>query len=227
MTNATLLIGSPAIGGLGTTAASEAGALGSGSLTINGGGMAQLGYRSQNIDAGSPQAVPNNISLGGGAIYANDNYQHLSGALNVTAAGGTLGSTFSGAGSNLNKGLFVDGPVSGSGNLTIVQAGAYELNGWGNEQGNSYNVGITMFSAAANSYSGTVSVLPYNAGGGNYLAINNSTTLQNATVNLTADNTGATELYGSSTLLFQTGLGAATLRPRIVRRRRHRVDGNE
>ena len=211
VTNATLLIGSPSIGGLGTTIAGEAGALGSGSLTINGGGIAQLGYRSQNISPTAPQTVPNNISLNGGAIFGNDNYQHLSGALNVAAAGGTLGSTYEGASGNWNKGLFVDGVVSGGGNLTVVQAGAYELNGWGNEQGNGYNVGITMFSNPANSYSGTVTVNPYNAGGGNYLAVNNSTTLQYATINLTGNNTGTTPLYGTSTLLFQTGLGAATL----------------
>ena len=211
VTNAIVLIGSPSIGGLGTTAASESGALGSGTLTVNGGGIAQLGYRSQNIAPSAPQTVPNSISLNGGAIYANDNYQHLSGALNVTAAGGTLGSTYIGDSGYMNKGLFVDGVVSGSGSLTIVQAGAYELNGWGNEQGNGYNVGITMFSNAANSYSGTVSVVPYNAGGGNYLAVNNSTALQYATVNVTADNTGATKQYGASTLLFQSGLGSATL----------------
>lgn len=210
VTNAVLLIGSPTIGGLGTTAASEAGALGTGSLTINTGGIAQLGYRSQNIAPSAPQTVPNNISLNGGSIYANDNYQHLSGTLNVTAAGGTLGSTYIGDSGYMNKGLFVDGVVTGSGNLTIVQAGAYELNGWGNEQGNGYNAGLVMLNAA-NSYSGTITVIPYNAGGGNYLAINNSTALQNATVNLSADNTGATQQYGASTLLFQTGLGGATL----------------
>ena len=195
-------------------------------MTVNGGGVAQLGYRSQNISASTPQTVPNNISLNGGAIYANDNYQHLSGALNVTAAGGTLGSTYIGNDSaNLNKGLFVDGVVSGSGNLTIAQAGAYELNGWGNEQGNYYNVGLVMFTSPANSYSGTISVLPYNAGGGNYLAVNNSTALQNAIVNVTADNNGSTQYYGPSTLLLETGLGRVTLG--AGRQRRCRLDGNE
>ncbi len=91
------------------------------------------------------------------------------------------------------------------------RAGAYELSGWGNEQGNGYNVGITMFSNPANSYSGTITANPYNAGGGDYLSVNNSTTLQYATLNLTGNNTGTTPLYGTSTLLFQTGLGAVTL----------------
>ena len=209
--NATLLIGSQSIGGLGTTVASEAGALGSGTLTVNSGGIANSATVRRTFHPRRRRRCPTTSRSMAAQIYANDNYQHLSGSLNVTAGGGTLGSTFSGISTAYNKGLFVNGVVTGGGNLTIVQAGAYELNGWGNEQGNGYNVGITMFSNPANTLSGTITVVPYNSGGGNYLAVNNSTALQDATVNLTADNTGSTQLYGASTLLFQTGLGGATL----------------
>ena len=68
-----------------------------------------------------------------------------------------------------------------------------------------------MFSNSANSFSGTLTVLPYNAGGGGYLAINNTTALQYATVNVTANNTASIPLYGASPLLFATGLGNVTI----------------
>ena len=52
-----------------------------------------------NFGSGS-QTVPNPILLNGGRIFGNDSYQHVSGALNVTANGGTLGSTYEGDGTN-------------------------------------------------------------------------------------------------------------------------------
>ncbi|HEX9046544.1 MAG TPA: autotransporter-associated beta strand repeat-containing protein, partial [Verrucomicrobiae bacterium] len=202
------------------TPAATQSALGTGTVTINTGGIVQVGYHSPST--GSAYYVTNAVTLNGGAIWANDAYQHFSGPINVTG-NSFLGSTYSGSSgtygpaSGYNKGLFIDGLVSGSGNLTIEQAGAGgngangENNGWGNGAGNPYNVGIVIFTNNANTYSGTITVYPYNSGGGSYLCVNGATTLQNATINLTGNNTGGTQLYGASPLTFRTGLGSVTL----------------
>lgn len=211
----------PVNGAGNTVDANEQAAFGSGSVTVSTNGVLQMGYRASNT--GIAYTIPNDIVLNGGAVWANDAYQHLSGSITVNSAGGFLGSTYSGGSgaygpaSGNNKGLFLDGLVGGSGPLTIEQAGAggngavAEANGWGNAAGNSYNVGIVMFLNNANTYSGTVTVYPYSSGGGNYLCVNGPTVLQYATINLVSNNTGSTKLYGTSPLTFLTGLGSVTL----------------
>lgn len=211
-----------AVNGAGNTvAANQQAAFGAGTVTVDANGVLQMGYRASNT--GIAYYVTNNVVLNGGAVWANDAYQHLAGSITVNGTGGFLGSTYGGNNGNYgpasgsNKGLFIDGLVSGSGPLTIEQAGAggngavAEANGWGNATGNSYNVGIVMFTNNANTYSGTVTVYPYSAGGGNYLCVNGSTVLQNATINLIGNNTGGTRHYGYSPLTFLTGLGSVTL----------------
>ena len=209
--SAILLIGAQSIGGNGATPASEAGALGSGTVTVNSGGMAQLGYREANTDLAT---VPNAFVVNGGDIWANDAYQHIAGNVNVTANGGTLGSTYEGQSGSFgwNKGLFLDGVVSGSGALTLDQAGAGgEVNGGGNGIGNNFNCSIVMFSNSANSYSGTVTVAGGSTGLNNYLGDNASAALEFATVNVVGNNSGGNLRWGTSPLLFQTGLGSCTL----------------
>ncbi|HEU5395567.1 MAG TPA: autotransporter-associated beta strand repeat-containing protein, partial [Verrucomicrobiae bacterium] len=211
----------PTSGSGGTVAANQQAALGAGSVTVDTNGVMQMGYRASSTS--SAYTITNNVVLNGGAVWANDAYQHLSGAIAVNSTGGFLGSTYSGASgaygpaSGYNKGLFIDGLISGSGPLTIEQAGAggngavAEANGWGNAAGHNYNVGMVLFTNNANTYSGTVTVYPYSAGGGNYLCVNGSTVLQNATINLVGNNTGGTRLYGYSPLTFLTGLGSVSL----------------
>ena len=185
-------------------------ALGSGAVTVNSGGAAQLGYRETNTDLAT---VPNPFVVNGGAILANDAYQHISGNVLVTAAGGTLGSTYEGQSASYgwNKGLFIDGVLTGSGPLTLYQAGAAgELNGWGNGVGNAYNCSIVMFANNANSYSGTITVTGGGTGLNDYLGVNASTVLQYATINAVGNNSGGNQRFGSSTVVFQTGMGGAT-----------------
>ena len=63
----------------------------------------------------------------------------------------------------------------------------------------------------ANTYSGTITTIPYTtgSGAGTYVAVNGSMALQNATLNLT-NNTGG-QRYVGTPLIFNTGLGSATL----------------
>ncbi len=201
-------------GGVDTTQAQAPVTLGSGSVTINTGGILEVGYGTAN--ANLDYSMTNNVVLAGGAILADDGHQHVSGTVNVTT-GGTFGSTYDGGanGTTGNKGLFIDGVVSGAGPLNLQQAvSAGDNDRFGNGNGNAFNSSIVEFSNNANTYSGTITIIPYNAGAGSYVAVNGSTALQNATLNLAA-NTGG-HRFGSlggvfTPLIFNTGLGSATL----------------
>jgi autotransporter-associated beta strand protein len=212
--NAILLVGAvqnQGTAGGSTTVLTATASLGTGTLTVNSGGAAQFGYHEANTDLST---LPYPIVLNGGALWANDAYQHLAGNVNVTAAGGTLGSTYEGqAGSfGWNKGLFLDGIVTGSGNLTLIQAGTGgEVNGYGNGVGGTFNCSIVMFSNNANSYSGVITVTGGSTGNNSYLGVNGSTALQFATVNVVGNNSGGNQRFGSRPLLFLTGIGSATL----------------
>ncbi len=209
VTNAILLVGAVQNQGTAagsTTIALATASLGSGTLTVNGGGAAQFGYHETNTDV---PMLPYPIVLNGGALWANDAYQHLTGSINVTAAGGTMGSTYEGGTGSWNKGLFLDGIVTGSGSLTLIQAGAGgEVNGYGNGSGNAFNASIVMFTNAANLYSGVITVTGGGTGLNSYLGVNASTALRYATVNVVGNNSGSNVRWGTRALLFQAGLGS-------------------
>ena len=158
--------------------------LGTGIVKVNGSSILEMGFGTAN--ANIDYFVTNSVVLAGGAIFADDGHQHVSGPINVLS-GGSFGSTYDGgaSGTTGNKGMFVDGVVSGSGPLALEQAmSSGAIDRYGNGQGNPYNSSVVTFSNNANTYSGTITVVPYNAGGGSYLAVNGSLTLQFATVNL-------------------------------------------
>ena len=185
--------------------------LGSGTVTVNGSSILEMGFGTGNANA--DYFVTNSVVLAGGSIFADDGHQHVSGPINVST-GGSFGSTYDGGGNGTtgNKGMFVDGVVSGSGPLALEQAGiSGEIDRYGNAQGNAYNSSVVTFSNNANTYSGTITVVPYNAGAGSYLAVNGSLTLQYATVNLSGNNAGTSQRYAGTPLIFNTGLGSATL----------------
>ncbi len=153
--------------------------------------------------------LPYPIVLNGGALWANDAYQHLIGNISVTAAGGTMGSTYEGVSGSWNKGLFLDGVVSGSGAITLIQAGAGgEVNGYGNGAGNNFNCSIVMFTNPANDYTGVITETVGGIGLNSYLGVNANTALQDATVNVAGNNSGSNLRWGTRTLLFQAGLGS-------------------
>lgn len=205
--SAGILIG----GGADTSQALEPVTLGTGPVTIDRGAILEFGYGTGN--ANLDYDITNNLIMLGGAAVADDGHQHLTGAINVQSSG-ILGSTYDGgADANTgNKGLFIDGVVSGSGPLFLQQAvSAGDNDRYGNGGGNAYNSSIVEFTNSANTYSGTITIVPYTtgAGAGSYLAINTPNTLQYATVSL-SNNTGG-QRFGGTPLIFRTGIGSATL----------------
>ncbi|HXR06467.1 MAG TPA: autotransporter-associated beta strand repeat-containing protein [Candidatus Acidoferrum sp.] len=176
---------------------------GTGSVTVNNGGVLELGSAPNN--AFGEYDFANSITADNGSILAFDAFEHVTGTLNIAAGGGTLGSTFN-AWYEIRKGLALDGFVTGTGSLTIQQSG---LN-----TGNGYNASTVYFTspgtAAQNTYSGIVTVNPMTTfGAGSYLFLVGSNALANATINLTGNNTAPNVLiFGASTLLFGTGNNA-------------------
>ncbi|MEO7097990.1 MAG: autotransporter-associated beta strand repeat-containing protein [Luteolibacter sp.] len=178
--------------------------LGAGSVTVNAGAILRAGYAvtsNQNIST-----TAGNITLAGGIIYADDANQHLSGAI-IVSTSGTLGSTYN-AGNNTaaekDKGLALDGVVSGAGALTIQHSRF--------STGGNYDTSFVSFSNNSNSYSGTITINENTttAEGGVYLGVNGSTALQNATI-ATSAVPGSNLRFGSSPIVFKTALGSAAI----------------
>ncbi len=191
--------------------------LGSGTVTVGPNAILEFGYGT--ADATQDYFITNNVALNGGKLLADDGHQHVSGNVNVTAGGGILGSTYDGGNSPTsgNKALFMDGIISGSGPLNLQQSvDAGDNDRYGNGGGNFYNSSVVEFTNPGNTYSGVLTVIPYITGGGSgsYVAINNSSALQFATLNL-ANNTGGHRYAGVSgifsPLVFNTGIGSATV----------------
>jgi autotransporter-associated beta strand protein len=178
--------------------------LGAGSVTVNTGAILRAGYgvsSNQNIST-----TANAITLAGGSIYVDDANQHLSGAIHVSTSG-TLGSTYNAGNSSAaerDKGLALDGVVSGTGALTIQHSRI--------SSGSNYHTSFVAFSNNSNSYSGTITINENTTAseGGVYLGVNGSTALQNATL-VTSPILGGNLRFGSSPIVFKTGLGTATL----------------
>ncbi len=190
--------------------------LGSGPVTVYPHGILQISYGTANANV--DYLYTNNVIFAGGKVLAGDGHNHVTGNVNVAVAG-TFGSTYDGGGNATtgNKALFIDGLVSGSGPLFLQQSvDAGDNDRYGNGGGNPYNSSVVEFSNNGNTYSGTVNVVPYSTGGGagSYVALNGSTALQFATLNLT-DNPGGHRYAGVngifSQLVFNTGLGSATV----------------
>ena len=172
VTSGILNVGEPGAGGTVTS-------LGSGSVTINAGGQLAL-----NGPGGGAvnENVTNAVVLNGGTLLANDGYQHLQGAVSVTGAGNsTLITIYPG------KDISVDGVLSGSGALTVNNNINYQYAG----------EGITHFTNAANTYTGTITSggSTGNAVGntsGGLISVDATNALQFASV---VNNSGSTTLF--------------------------------
>ena len=193
--------------GNGSDASGAVTPFGTGPITMNSGTLFNLGV---NIGLGGSTSghntltynIPNAVTVNGATIFESDGFMHLQGALTIGAGGATLGATWNGGGGDVNKGLFIDGVVSGSGNLTLRQTGF--------ATGNVWNTSIVYF-GNTNTYSGTITVVPMSSGnGGSYVGNNSSLALQNATLDLSGGN-NSNQQFGSSPLVFATGIGSATL----------------
>jgi fibronectin-binding autotransporter adhesin len=118
-----------------------------------------------------PQYISNSFTLDGGNIFATDGGQHLSGPINITANGTSLGDQ------QINKYLYLDGTVSGTGPIAVpILGGAND--GIHTPGGSGY--GGPNFTSSGNPYSGVITL--YNG----YIGIQdaNGTCLANATLNL-------------------------------------------
>jgi autotransporter-associated beta strand protein len=151
---------------------------------------------------------PNNITVDNGLVYAFDASQRIQGDLHIGAGGAAIGSTFDApwenfAEPNFPKALFIDGLVTGTGNLTVQDKGE--------QTGNAWNTSCAVFTsqgtAAQNTYSGTVTVIPFiiSGSGGSYLYLVGTNALANATITLAGNNLPGSARMGISTLLFGNG----------------------
>ena len=144
--------------------------------------------------------------MNNGSVLSDDAFNHITGTLKIAAGGGTLGSTYDNHSDALNngfaKGLFIDGLVTGTGNLTVQDSGFETANGW-----DSSTVYFTSTGTAAeNTYSGTITVNPFV--NGSYLYLIGSSALANATIVLSGDNPVSNARMGVPTLLFGSGTSA-------------------
>ena len=174
---------------------------GTGNVTVNG-GQIQLGTAVGANNFGEYDYT-NVIILNGGIIYENDAFQHLKGALTVGPNGGTLGATYDNSTDALlngfAKGLFIDGVLSGTGNLTVQDSSIDTSHSW-----DSSTVYFTSSSnALQNTYSGTITVNPWTSQGGSYLYLVGTNALANATINVNGNN--GSGRFGTPALLFGSG----------------------
>ncbi len=179
---------------------------GTGTVTITNGALVYLGTTPLNA-FGSYQ-IENNVTLDNGSLYAWDGSQRVLGNLHVGPGGGAIGSTFNAPWENLAepnfpKALFIDGFVTGTGDLVVED----KLE----QVGNAWNTSTAVFTSsgtpAQNTYSGTVTVNPLTVpgSGGSYLYLMGTSVLANATIVLTGNNLPGSSRMGTSTLLFGNG----------------------
>jgi fibronectin-binding autotransporter adhesin len=160
--------------------------LGTGPVSING-ATAQLRFGG-NSGAVVNHFITNAITLNGGAIVAADGVQHLTNStVNVTAAGGTLQTTWA------TKNLVLESPLTGTGTLTVSA-----VNTGTNTPG-----GQVILTNPANTFSGSVAI----ATNGN-LTLVNLAGLSNS-VSIDVQLGGALDVSGRSnavaTLTLQSG----------------------
>lgn len=196
-------------GTLAAGAATAPGAItpfGAGTVTVTNGGLLYLGTTVQNA-FGSYQ-IPNNVTVDNGSVYAFDGSHRIQGNLNIGPGGAAIGSTFNApwegfSEPNFPKSLFIDGLVTGTGNLTVQDKGDFTGNPWNT----SCAVFTSQSTAAQNTYSGTVTVNPLtvSGSGGSYLYLVGTNVMANATINLAGDNLAGSGRMGAAPLHFGDG----------------------
>ncbi len=154
--------------------------IGTGPITINGGGTLLWNPGS----TGLPYTLADTMTLNGGTFVGNDGNSILNGAINVTAAS-TVASSYTG------KNVYLNGVLSGSSPLSFLNADGTQAS-------------TTYITNNANTYNGILSAL--GTSGSNFqLVIAGSTALQYATVNVvgTSPNSNGAQ-NGGGTLIFAT-----------------------
>ena len=170
----------------------NAGALGSGLVTITGNSQLRLGG-----GADMNYSISNGIALSAGAIAAVAGVQNLTGSITVNSGGGTLSAQ---AGTN---DLFLTGVVSGSGALTVYDTGAA---GAGR--------GLVRFSNNNNPYSGTLTIS--SNGNNGVVSLDATNALQFATVNDGAGDGNSLVFYQATAGATNFTLGALSGTANII-----------
>jgi fibronectin-binding autotransporter adhesin len=186
------------IANVGGTSATSGSSLGTGTSTVTlTGGRLLIG---STTSSSGTFTYYNPIILNGGTLQANDGITHVAGAL--TLDGGTLAGSYNDTGGTSRKGLWLDGAISGSGNVTV----GYLDGGIA-----AYAGTMVRITSSGNTYSGTITVNPSANNGGSYLFLDSSTALPDAVINLTGVNTGSLTQFSSSTLVFGTSVTSETI----------------
>jgi autotransporter-associated beta strand protein len=141
------------------------------------------------------QTMSNAIRLNGGNIFATDGGQHLAGPVTIGPNGAAFGDQ------QINKYLYLDGPVSGTGAISVPLPNGGINDGIHTPGGSGY--GGPNFTCSTNSYGGTLSL--YNG----YVGIQdvNGTALANATLDLE----GYNGTFGQPVSWTDNGVNAITL----------------
>lgn len=172
---------------------------GYGTITLNNAAEILLGVNVGN--AFGEYDYTNAVTVNAGTIFEQDGFHHLKGPISVGPGGLTLGSTYDGKTDALvngfAKGIFVDGPVTGNGPITIADSGI--------DTGNPWDSSTVYFTAATNLYAGTVTVNAWANEGGTYAFITGTDALANATINVIGDNSASSGRFGASGLIFGSG----------------------
>ena len=167
-------------------------ALGTGTVTINGGDFL----------FGDGMTLTNNLVLNGGGIYGPNGTNTISGTLTINA-----GSTTSYLGERYDsKTLLISGQVFGSGDVTLANPVApFNVNGT-NFRGNN----VRFSNANVSTYSGTVTI-----GNNSFtnLYIDATSALANATINVqdAQGNSARIENSNRRPLIFGNGITSATI----------------
>ena len=152
--------------------------LGTGSITVSGGGQVRFGGRGGNTVYTYTTANP--IFLNQATLVCSDGIQALTGGVTVENGGATWLTAWG------NKNLFINSPLGGTGAISI------------NDQsfgGGDTSRGIVRIASANNTYGGTITINGASSGfQGGVLQLENDTALVNATV-LNNNNTVAGLLF--------------------------------
>lgn len=165
----TISAGTVQIGNNATPSTENVAALGTGTVTVNTGGV--LYYMPGST--ANPYNITNAFTLNGGTIKCGDGVQHLGNggaAFTIGASGGTITSDW------LNKDMYIDGLMSGTAALNLSH---------GTMAGQAAGICITN---SANTYSGTATVT--SSGNNQVLYLDNITAMQYATITLASGGAG-------------------------------------
>ena len=164
----------------------NAGSLGSGNVSISGGGQFRFGGTSGYPVVYYYFPAANSFTFNNGQFSVTDGGQHIQGGVTVNSGGVTCYTRW------IGKDLYLDGLVGGTGPIIVDN---YTQSG---------HQGYTHFSNAGNTWSGTLTINAPAGSNGGAVSVDHNLALAAATV--TDNNTGIVPAYPA--LIFATGVMA-------------------